>query len=162
MSAQISASPEPQNASKSILKPYVLSHGTCECYNLSATRRFYEEFLGLECIRIAPHGLIFSLGMKFHVVCLQVGDQVRPLGLRNHWGLEVETAKAVEDAYERANEAKDKYQIRQVLSVATQDGRYSFYLEDLDHNWWEIQYYDGCMYDDFKAFGDFKPEQEET
>ena len=31
---------------KSILKPYVMSHGTMEVYNLKESRRFYEEFLG--------------------------------------------------------------------------------------------------------------------
>ena len=27
------------------------SHGTLECHDLAASRRFYEEFLGLECVR---------------------------------------------------------------------------------------------------------------
>ena len=30
----------------------------------------------------------------------------------------------------------------------------SFYLEDLDHNWWEIQCYDGFQHDDMFDFGD--------
>jgi hypothetical protein len=31
---------------------------------------------------------------------------------------------------------------------------YSFYLEDLDHNWWEIQYYPGVQNEDLFDFGD--------
>ena len=41
---------------KSIVKPYVMSHGTLECYSLKESRKFYEEFLGLECVRHAHAG----------------------------------------------------------------------------------------------------------
>ena len=47
-----------------------------------------------------------------------------------------------------------KYKIRQVLDVVNQHGVYSFYMEDLDHNWWEIQHYDGFQHDDMFEFGD--------
>jgi hypothetical protein len=34
-------------------------------------------------------------------------------------------------------------------------GVYSFYMEDLDHNWWEIQYYEnGFQHDDLFDYGD--------
>ena len=58
---------------QSVIKPYCMSHGTLEVYSLKASRRFYEEFLGLECVR---HGkpatilfyfaLIYS-GLKFFI-----------------------------------------------------------------------------------------------
>jgi hypothetical protein len=42
-----------------------------------------------------------------------------------------------------------------VLPQQDMHGVYSFYLEDLDHNWWEIQYYEnGFQHDDFFDFGD--------
>lgn len=37
---------------------------------------------------------------------------------------------------------------------AGEHGVYSFYLEDLDHNWWEVQHYDGFQHDDMYEFGD--------
>jgi len=37
----------------SVVKPYVLSHGTMECYNLGESRRFNEEFLGMD-MRAGP------------------------------------------------------------------------------------------------------------
>ena len=53
---------------KSVVKPYALTHGTVDVVNLKETRAFYEEFLGLECVYHAPPGgMLFRLGMKFHV-----------------------------------------------------------------------------------------------
>ena len=50
---------------------------------------------------------------------------------------------------------KDTYGIRQVLPIQDMHGVYSFYFEDLDHNWWEIQYYEnGFVHDDYFDFGD--------
>jgi catechol 2,3-dioxygenase-like lactoylglutathione lyase family enzyme len=138
----------------SVIKPYVLSHGTCECRNLKETRRFYEEFLGLEVVRHAPPGMVFRCGLKFHVVCVEVGDTVHPCSLLNHWGLDVETRDEVDRAREQALALKDTYGIKQVLPIEFQHGVYSFYLEDLNHNWWEVQHYDGYLHDDFFDFGD--------
>ena len=43
-------------------------------------------------------------------------------------------------------------------------GVYSFYFEDLDHNWWEIRYYEGGFtHDDYFDFGDrFEMEEAAT
>ena len=38
---------------KSVVQPMLLSHGTLMCRNLADSRRFYEEFLGLEVVRHA-------------------------------------------------------------------------------------------------------------
>jgi catechol 2,3-dioxygenase-like lactoylglutathione lyase family enzyme len=122
--------------------------------SLKATRKFYEEFLGLEVVRHAPPGMVFRCGLRFHVVCLEVGNKVHPLTLMNHWGLDVETKEEVDRAHARALELKDRYGIKQVLPIEMQHGVYSFYLEDQDYNWWEIQHYDGYLHDDFFDFGD--------
>lgn len=139
----------------SIVKPYCLGHGTLECVNLAASRRFYEEFLGLECVRHALPAMAVRLGMRFHIVCVEVGDQVRPAHLLNHWGLDVDSKEAVDKAHTDAVANREKYGIRQVMPVQNMHGVYSFYLEDLDHNWWEIQYYEnGFQHDDYYDFGD--------
>ena len=65
------------------------------------------------------------------------------MNLLNHWGVDV-GSKEVDAAHANALKHKEKYKIRQVLPVVMQHGVYSFYMEDLDHNWWEIQYYPGC------------------
>jgi catechol 2,3-dioxygenase-like lactoylglutathione lyase family enzyme len=154
MYAETIAAPVPPKTENSIVKPYALTHGTLECYSLRETRKFYEEFLGLEVIRHAPPGMMFRCGMKFHVVALEVGDAVKPNTLGNHWGVDVATKEEVDDAWRKAHELKEKYKIRQILPVNQQHGVYSFYFEDLNHSWWEIEYYDGFLHDDFFDFGD--------
>ena len=147
----------PPRTANSIVKPYALTHGTLECHNLRETRKFFEEFLGLEVVRHAPPGMMFRCGMKFHVVCLEVGDAVGPNTISNHWGVDVATKAEVDEAHRKAHELKDKYKIGQIMPVSQQHGVYSFYFEDLNQSWWEIEYYDGFLHDDFFDFGDRYP-----
>ena len=144
----------PPNSAKSVIKPYVMSHGTLEVYNLKASRKFYEEFLGFECVRHAIPAMVIRCGMKFHIVCVEVGDQLKPVNLLNHWGVDVGSRAEVDRCWKAANELKDKYGIRKVMPIADQHGVYSFYLVDLDHNWWEVQHYEGFQHDDMFDFGD--------
>ena len=144
----------PPNAAASVIKPYVMSHGTLEVYNLQASRRFYEEFLGFECVRHAIPAMVIRCGLKFHIVCVEVGDQLKPVNLLNHWGVDVGSRPEVDRCWKSANEQKEKYGIRKVLPIADQHGVYSFYLVDLDHNWWEVQSYEGFQHDDMFDFGD--------
>ena len=144
---------EPKNEA-SIVKPYVMSHGTMECYSLKESRKFYEEFLGLECVRHAKPAMVVRCGLKFHIVAVEVGGAVHPVNVLNHWGVDVASKEEVDKAHAAAVKDKDKYKIRQVLPVVMQHGVYSFYLEDLDHNWWEIQYYPGFQNEDLFDFGD--------
>ncbi len=118
------------------------------------SRRFYEEFLGLECARHAIPAMVVRCGLKFHIVAVEVGDNVHPLNVLNHWGIDVESTGKVDEAYENALKYKEKYKIRQVLKPVSQHGVYSFYLEDLDHNWWEVQYVPGFQHEDMFDFGD--------
>lgn len=144
---------EPNNKN-SIVKPYVMSHGTLECHSLKESRKFYEEFLGLECVRHAKPAMVIRCGLKWHVVCVEVGDNVHPCNVLNHWGVDVRSKEEVDAAYAAALEHKEKFKIRQVLKPVSQHGVYSFYLEDLDHNWWEIQHYSTFQHDDLFDFGD--------
>ena len=69
---------------KSIVKPYVMSHGTLECHSLKESRKFYEEFLGLECVRHARPAMVVRFGLKFHIVAVEVGAAVHPQNVLNH------------------------------------------------------------------------------
>jgi predicted lactoylglutathione lyase len=100
--------------------------------------------------------------MKYHVICVEVGDALHPVNVLNHWGVDVRSKAEVDEAHRKAHQLKDKYGIRQVLDPVLQHGVYSFYIEDLDHNWWEIQYYDGFQHDDLFDFGDVFPMDEEA
>ena len=144
---------EPRN-DRALVKAFVLSHGTMEVYNLRESRRFYEEFLGLECVRHAKPAMVVRLGLKFHIVAVEVGAAVHPVNVLNHWGMDVNTKEEVDDAYQKALKHQDEYKIRQVLKPVMQHGVYSFYMEDLDHNWWEVQNTPGFAHDDLFEFGD--------
>jgi catechol 2,3-dioxygenase-like lactoylglutathione lyase family enzyme len=148
------ADPGEHTERKSVIKPYVMSHGTLECYSLKESRKFYEEFLGLECVRHALPAMVIRCGVKFHVVVVEVGNAVKPVSLLNHWGVDVESKEKVDEAYQAALKFKDKYKIKQVMKPVLQHGVYSFYLEDLDHNWWEVQNTPGFAHDDLFEFGD--------
>ncbi|CAM5463617.1 VOC domain-containing protein OS=Eoetvoesiella caeni OX=645616 GN=DFR37_10763 PE=4 SV=1 [Eoetvoesiella caeni] len=145
------ADPKTEN---SVVKPYVLSHGTLECFNLRQSRRFYEEFLGMECVQHGKRSMGLRCGLKFHVICVEVGAELHPLHFLNHWGLDVSSREEVDAAYEAAIAMREKYSIGKITETIEQHGVYSFYLEDLDHNWWEIQYYDGYQHNDIFDFGD--------
>ncbi len=139
----------------SVVKPFCLSHGTLECYNLVESRKFYEEFLGLEVVRHGKPAMAVRLGMRFHIVCVEVGDQLKPVNLLNHWGVDVKTREEVDQAYQNAIALQEKYKIRKVMPPQNMHGVYSFYMIDLDHNWWEVQYYEnGFLHDDYFDFGD--------
>jgi catechol 2,3-dioxygenase-like lactoylglutathione lyase family enzyme len=138
----------------SIVKPRTMSHGTMEVYKLSESRRFYEEFLGLETVKHSVGALAVRCSSSSHVIAIESGQKLRPVHVFNHWGLDLESTKAVDEAHRAAHEYKDKYGIRNIWKPSFQHGIYSFYLEDLDHNWWEYQFYDGDETEDMFDFGD--------
>lgn len=138
----------------SVVRSEYLSHGTLECFSLAESRRFYEEFLGFECVRHGRRSMAIRCGMKFHVVCLQVGSRLRPCNVDNHWGIDVPSREEVDRIWKDTIATQETYKIRRVTEPVEQHGAYSFYIEDLDHNWWEIQYYDGIQHEDMYDFGD--------
>src|SRR5262245_20179799 len=114
------ADPKNDNA---IVKAFVLSHGTMEVYNLKESRRFYEEFLGLECVRHAKPAIVVRLGLKFHIVAVEVGEAVHPVNVLNHWGMDVGSKEEVDAAYEAALKHKEKYKLRQARQPGMQQSR---------------------------------------
>lgn len=147
------SAPVPQ--SKSYVRPFCLSHGTLESYDLVRSRRFYEEFLGLDVVRHGKTSMAVRLAMRFHIICVEVGAALKPVNLLNHWGVDVATREEVDQAYEAAVAQQEKYGIRQIMKPQSMHGVYSFYLIDLDHNWWEIQWYEnGFQHDDLFDYGD--------
>ena len=145
------------NNEGSVVRGAIMSHGTMECYNLTESRKFYEEFLGLECVRQGLPAMFVRCGLKFHIVALQAGDDLKPARIQQHWGIEVGSREEVERIHKAAIELKDKYKIGVIHEPTLMHGTYSFYFEDLDHNWWEVAFYDGFQHDDAFEFGDLVP-----
>ncbi len=144
-------------------RPVILSHGTITCRNLAASRRFYEEFLGLDCVQHVPRGLLLRKGGYCAIVCLEVGDHVRPVDRQHHWGIDLGSREDVDRALALAHELKDRYGIHQISRITDHHGGYSFYFRDLDENYWEFQYVgrgQDCgegHYDEYFARGDVGP-----
>jgi len=121
-------------------EPRILSHGTLECRDLAASRRFYEEFLGLECVRHSRRSMKIRKNGYWCIVCLERGDHVKPLRVGNHWGLDMDSRAAVERAHALAVEHKERYGIQKITKITDDTDTYQFYFMDLDGNWWEFQY----------------------
>ncbi len=146
---------ETREAVKSIVPSMVLSHGTLICQDMNKTRKFYTEFLGLEVVRHGKPAMMFRLGTGMHVVAVQ-SSKPTPMHVLHHWGVDVETKEDVQEAHANALKYQEKYDIQKVMNITDQHGVYSFYLQDMDLNWWEVQYAPNQHDDCFNA-GDIIP-----
>jgi predicted lactoylglutathione lyase len=137
----------------SVVPSYFLSHGTLCVRDLEKTRKFYEEFLGLEVVRHCKPAMCFRLNTLMRIVCVEVKTPP-PMDVMTHWGLDVPTREDVDRAHEKALELKDHYGIQKVMKPHLQHGVYAFYMQDCDNNWWEIQHTAEEQTDAFFARGD--------
>lgn len=128
---------EIKTAIEPALKLNFLSHGTLESTNLEASRRFYEEFLGLEVVRTSPISLLLRLGGKQVIVVVEVSEK-EPMAMLNHYGLDVSTHEEVDQAHKTIVEQQNKWGIGKVTRPTEQHGTYSFFFWDADANCWEI------------------------
>jgi hypothetical protein len=131
------------------------SHGTYECNNMPATRRFLVDFLGLDIVRPLKEAQYMWKGGPWSVVCVcvQYGDP-NEQGPQNHFKLSVPSQADVDSAHAAALKHKDDYGIKQVLGIEDKDGQRAFKLLDLNNTWWEISTISQAYYDDIFAKGD--------
>jgi catechol 2,3-dioxygenase-like lactoylglutathione lyase family enzyme len=126
-----SAAPTPR------LKLAYLSHGTLESKDLERSRKFYEEFLGLEVVRTSPISLLIRLGGTNTIAVVQSSNKAEMTFL-NHNGIDVATQQEV-DAAHRVIEAEGAaWGVHKLTRPALQHGTYCFYFWDCDDNAWEI------------------------
>ena len=122
---------------KPVIKSKFISHGTLASKDLDATRRFYEEFLGLEVTRTSKISMMVRLGghhVYAVVKCRIEGEQDR----MNHNGIDVETDADVDAAWRACTEQAEKWGLYGINEPVVQHGTYSFMFRDLDGNCWEI------------------------
>ena len=119
------------------LKLKFISHATLEASDLEKSRKFYEEFLGLEVVEMSPIALCLRLGGNNTVVVVKTANRsVMPM--INHNGLDVGSTEEVDAAYRTVMEQKDKWGMHKITPPKEQHGSYSFYFWDADENCWEI------------------------
>jgi predicted lactoylglutathione lyase len=119
------------------LKLKFLSHGTLDSRDLAFSRKFYEEFLGLEVAQTSPISLMIRLGGD-HVIAVVFSKKIGEMNLLNHNGLDVETKEEVDAAHRVVVEQAEKWKITKVTKPYLQHGTYSFFFWDGDDNCWEI------------------------
>jgi catechol 2,3-dioxygenase-like lactoylglutathione lyase family enzyme len=121
----------------SVLNFNFLSHGTMASRDLDATRKFYEEFLGLEVIRTSPISIAVRLGGN-HVYAVVLAKDKPKMAMLEHNGLDLESQDEVNHAHEVIAAEAEKWGITGITRPALQHATYSFFFWDLDDNCWEV------------------------
>ena len=134
--AEIVAATQRENP-KPALKLRFLSHGTLESRDLAFSRRFYEEFLGLEVVQTSPISLLIRLGGP-NTIAVVYSKQPHEMNLLNHNGLDVRTQEEVDEAHRTVCAQADRWQLKKITRPHLQHGTYSFFFWDGDANCWEI------------------------
>jgi hypothetical protein len=140
----------------SLVNPELLSHGTLECNDIAATRRFLTEFLGVDVIRPLPEAQYLWKGGPWSVVCVRVEGEKQEQGPQNRFKLAVASAAEVDAAHVAATKHKDQYGICRIEPVEERNCIRSFRLQDVNKVWWEIANLTQKYYDDAFAKGDVK------
>lgn len=120
------------------LKLELVSHGTLESRDLEASRKFYEEFLGLEVVRTSNISLMVRLGSLHVYAVVENKRGGNKMTFLNHNGIDVLTEAEVDEAHKICEEQADKWGLTKLSNPRVQHGTYSFYFWDLDGNAWEI------------------------
>lgn len=125
--------------------------GSMVTTDIVAARTFYENFLGMECVRYAPDHLLIrdsyaksamqSGGEDFFVIDVKQVDEINnPQRMLHHWGLDVSSPQDVDRVHAEAKARKDELGLTRLMPVSGMHGAHSFYFADRDSNWWEIEY----------------------
>ena len=120
------------------LKLNFLSHGTLESRDLAFSRRFYEEFLGLQVVQTSPISLLVRLGGPNTIAVVFSKTAAGEMNLLNHNGLDVRTQEEVDEAYRTVCAQAEQWQLKKISKPHLQHGTYSFFFWDGDDNCWEI------------------------
>ncbi len=119
------------------LKLNFLSHGTLESRDLAFSRRFYEEFLGLDVVQTSPISLLVRLGGA-NTIAVVYSKNVGEMNLLNHNGLDVRTKEEVDEAHRTVCAHAEQWKLKKISKPHLQHGTYSFFFWDGDDNCWEI------------------------
>lgn len=119
------------------IQPRFISHGTLGCHDLQNSRRFYEEFLGLETTQTSPISLMLRLGGDHVYAVVQVKNKTK-MPRYYHNGLDVETPEEVDAAHATVMANRDAWELHDITEPSERHGTYSFLFWDMDGNGWEI------------------------
>jgi predicted lactoylglutathione lyase len=138
----------PYRAIDPVIKPRELITGTFLTKDLGGAKRFYEDLLGLECAVLSdrrmlvrdPQHVTRDQRPKWVLDVYQSEDIQNPQRLLHHWGIDLNSKKAVDRMHKTLLVNKEAYGLRTIYEPKFQHGSYAFYFSDQDSNWWEYQY----------------------
>jgi catechol 2,3-dioxygenase-like lactoylglutathione lyase family enzyme len=133
------------------IKTQSIPCGTLVTTDIKRARRMYEEVMGMECVE--PQKGVMLVRENGHrkgeanqsepywvLEVHEVSEVAVGQEMLNHWGFECPSQAAVDEAYQRISENKEKYGIKKVQKPYFRNGSYAIYFEDKDTNWWEVEY----------------------
>ena len=122
--------------------PQAFTHGTIECNDWASSVKFYKEGLGMDVITHVvtpkPHNIKHPAN-PWYVVSLEVPEQNRKyLGRMQRYTIAVAAAPDLAAAHREFCHRGAELGVTEVEEIRdTEEGK-SFFLCDLNRNWWEI------------------------
>ena len=107
--------------SQSVIKSKFLSHGTLGSKDLAASRKFYEEFLGLECVLTSKISMMIRLGGD-HVYAVVQDKKMGEMPRLNHNGIDVDTDADVNTAYQSVLDGASAWGLYNISKPVEQHG----------------------------------------
>ena len=134
-----------------------MSHMTCEVINIEQSLRFYEEILGLECVRLGSKRMLGRLNSVAVIDFVETSTEVREHKMHNHIGFDVAGPEIVDTAREVLIQNQEKFGFDVIHKPSGSHGTYGFTFSDLDNNAWQIEDYPrGGYYWMFQQGGDLE------
>jgi catechol 2,3-dioxygenase-like lactoylglutathione lyase family enzyme len=132
--------------STSIVPAGPVSYVTLEVRDVDQTFAFYRDVLGLDvalrdgAIHYAGHGGV-------NLIAVPAAGDVLPQPVLNHHGLTLGEHQhdAVRALHTDLKAGADEYGVLKVMGASSQHGSFSFYFQDRDTNWWELETLEGGL-----------------
>ncbi|TDW24200.1 VOC family protein [Kribbella kalugense] len=118
----------------------MLSHGTLESTDLHATRRFYEEVLGLTVHQYVPVSIHIDTGDGYMYAAVHAPNATKAMPIHYRNTLLFGTREEIDRAHLALETVATEYGVQEITELASSGDRYFFRLRDLDGNWWELAY----------------------
>lgn len=128
-----------------------LTHGTLECRDITASRAFYEDILGLRCVQHSPVSCLIGGRGDTMIVGVKAGDKLNPQGDENRWLLAVDTITNVKTIHDRARRSDF---VLHLGEITDNGGITTCLLQDRDSNWWEVSSRSDLDYQNYFERGD--------
>jgi catechol 2,3-dioxygenase-like lactoylglutathione lyase family enzyme len=132
--------------STSIVPPGPVSYVTLEVRDVDATFAFYRDVLGLD-VALRDGAIHYAGGAGVNLIAVPAAGDVLPQPVLNHHGLTLpenqhDAVRALQlDLKARSGD----YGLTKVMGASSQHGSFSFYFQDRDTNWWEIETLEGGL-----------------